>query len=225
MLFIPVTMLCGSWTSPRSPCTRAVSAPRVRCRLAWQYRGVHKILLVSTADTELLAAAASGAAYLTANPARLPVPDVAALAARADLVVLRLLGGRRAWPEGVDALAATGIPLVALGGEATPDADLMALSTVPAGVAADAFGYLREGGPDNLRELARFLSDTIFLTGDPFAPPASMPQHGLHQWPPAASFTPAPPAPPAAPPVPAPAAAPAAPPVPALAAPPAPAPA
>ncbi len=146
---------------------------------------MHKILLVSTADTELLAAAASGAAYLTANPARLPVPDVAALAARADLVVLRLLGGRRAWPEGVDALAATGIPLVALGGEATPDADLMALSTVPAGVAADAFGYLREGGPDNLRELARFLSDTIFLTGDPFAPPTPMPQHGLHQWPPA----------------------------------------
>jgi cobaltochelatase CobN len=143
------------------------------------------ILLVSTADTELLAAAASGAGYLTANPARLAVQDVAALAARADLVVLRLLGGRKAWPEGVDALAATGIPLVALGGEATPDADLMALSTVPAGVAADALGYLREGGPDNLRELASFLSDTIFLTGDPFAPPRSMPQHGPHRWPPA----------------------------------------
>ena len=147
---------------------------------------MHKILLVSTADTELLAAVASGAAYLTANPARLPVQDVAALTAQADLVVLRLLGGRRAWPEGVDALAATGIPLVALGGEATPDADLMALSTVPAGVAADAFGYLREGGPDNLRELAHFLSDTLFLTGDPFAPPTPMPQHGPHQWPPAA---------------------------------------
>ncbi|MGH3224716.1 MAG: cobaltochelatase subunit CobN, partial [Streptosporangiaceae bacterium] len=146
---------------------------------------MHKILLVSTADTELLAAAASGAAYLTANPARLPASDVAALAARADLVVLRLLGGRRAWPEGLDALAATGIPLVALGGEATPDADLMALSTVPAGVAADAFGYLREGGPDNLRELARFLSDTLFLSGDPFAPPRPMPQHGRHEWPPA----------------------------------------
>jgi cobaltochelatase CobN len=146
---------------------------------------VHKILLVSTADTELLAAAASGAAYLTANPARLAASDVAAIAAQADLVVLRLLGGRKAWPEGVDALAATRIPLVALGGEATPDADLMALSTVPAGVAADALGYLREGGPDNLRELARFLSDTIFLTGDPFAPPRPMPQYGLHQWPPA----------------------------------------
>ena len=64
------------------------------------------ILLVSTADTELLAAAASGAGYLTANPARTAATDVAELAARADLVVLRLLGGRKAWPEGVAALTA-----------------------------------------------------------------------------------------------------------------------
>jgi hypothetical protein len=64
------------------------------------------ILLVSTADTELLAAAASGAGYLTANPARVTADEVPALAARADLVVLRLLGGRKAWPEGVAALTA-----------------------------------------------------------------------------------------------------------------------
>jgi cobaltochelatase CobN len=141
------------------------------------------ILLVSTADTELLAAAASGAGYLTANPARAAVGDVTAMAARADLVLLRLLGGRKAWPDGVAALAATTRtqkPLVALGGEATPDAELMALSTVPAGVATEALGYLREGGPENLRELARFLSDTVFLTGEGFAPPHPMPSHGLH---------------------------------------------
>ena len=64
------------------------------------------ILLVSTADTELLAAAASGAGYLTANPARTAADDVTGLAARADLVVLRLLGGRKAWPQGVAALTA-----------------------------------------------------------------------------------------------------------------------
>jgi cobaltochelatase CobN len=52
------------------------------------------ILLVSTADTELLAAAASGAGYLTANPARAATGDVAGLAVRADLVVLRFLRGR-----------------------------------------------------------------------------------------------------------------------------------
>jgi len=141
------------------------------------------ILLVSTADTELLAAAASGAGYLTANPARVTADDVPALAARADLVVLRLLGGRKAWPEGAAALAAAGKPLVALGGEAAPDAELMALSTVPAGVATEALGYLREGGPENLRELARFLSDTIFLTGEGFDFPHPMPPHGLHTLP------------------------------------------
>ena len=147
------------------------------------------IALVSTADTELLAAAASGAGYLTANPARIAADEVPALAARADLVVLRLLGGRKAWPDGVAALtaalAAAGRPLVALGGEASPDAELMALSTVPAGVAAEALGYLREGGPENLRELARFLSDTVFLTGEGFDPPRPMPAHGTHSLPPA----------------------------------------
>jgi cobaltochelatase CobN len=141
------------------------------------------VLLVSTADTELLAAVASGASYLTANPARAAVSDVTDLGRRADLVVLRLLGGRQAWPDGVAALAASGRPLVALGGEASPDAELMALSTVPAGVATEALGYLREGGPENLRELARFLSDTIFLTGEGFDPPRSMPAHGRHRLP------------------------------------------
>jgi cobaltochelatase CobN len=141
------------------------------------------VLLVSTADTELLAAAASGAGYLTANPQRSAIDDVTNLATQADLVLLRLLGGRKAWPEGVTALAASGRPLVALGGEASPDAELMALSTVPAGVAAEALGYLREGGPENLRELARFLSDTVFLTGEGFDPPRPMPGYGVHQLP------------------------------------------
>ncbi len=147
------------------------------------------ILLLSTADTELLAARAAGAGYRTANPARVPADDRAAFTARlasltegADLVVLRLLGGRQAWPEGVAALRATGLPLVALGGESTPDAELMGLSTVPAGVVADALGYLREGGPGNLRELAAFLSDTVLLTGEGFAPPHVAPAYGRHAW-------------------------------------------
>ncbi|HWG15123.1 MAG TPA: cobaltochelatase subunit CobN, partial [Streptosporangiaceae bacterium] len=154
------------------------------------------ILLLSTADTELLAARAADAGYRTANPARIPADDPGALRAqlgaltgRADLVVLRLLGGRQAWPEGVAALRATGLPLVALGGESTPDAELMGLSNVPAGVVAEALAYLREGGPGNLRELAAFLSDTVLLTGEGFAPPHTAPAYGLHTWTP--STTPA----------------------------------
>ena len=56
------------------------------------------ILLVSTADTELLAARNSGAAYRTANPARITAADVGPLTQGADLAVVRLLGGRKAWP-------------------------------------------------------------------------------------------------------------------------------
>ena len=146
-------------------------------------RAVPTILLLSTADTELLAARSSGADYRVANPVRVAPDSVPALAGGASLVVLRLLGGRQAWPGGISALRATGLPLVLLGGEAVPDAELMALSTVPAGVAAEALGYLREGGPGNLRELAAFLCDTVLLTGEGFSPPEPMPQYGVHQPP------------------------------------------
>ncbi|MEV1287733.1 cobaltochelatase subunit CobN [Micromonospora sp. NPDC049679] len=137
-------------------------------------------VLISTADTDLLAARASGAPWRVANPARLDPAEVPALLADAAVVVVRLLGGRRTWPDGLDALLAAGLPVVALGGEATPDAELAALSTVPAGVAHDALRYLVEGGPANLRELHRFLSDTVLLTGEGFEPPAATPAFGVH---------------------------------------------
>ena len=91
-----------------------------------------------------------------------------------------MLGGRRTWPEGVDALRTSGLPVVLLGGEASPDAELMAASTVPAGVAAQALAYLAAGGAANLAQLHRFLSDTVLLTGEGFAPPAAAPQFGVH---------------------------------------------
>lgn len=125
-------------------------------------------VLLSTADTDLLAARASGAPYRLANPSRTNPVEVAALLEGAQLVVVRLLGGRQAWPEGLDAVLACGLPTVVLGGEAVPDAELMAVSTVPAGVAAHALTYLVEGGPTNLAELARFLSDTVLRTGHGF---------------------------------------------------------
>jgi cobaltochelatase CobN len=145
---------------------------------------VTTFLLLSTADTELLAARRADERWRTANPARLtlgPGGELAELLSGAAAVVLRLLGGRRSWEDGVEELLASGVPLVALGGEAAPDAELMALSTVPAGVATDALAYLREGGVANLGQLAAFLSDTLLLTGEPFEPAASMPMFGVRQ--------------------------------------------
>jgi cobaltochelatase CobN len=142
------------------------------------------LVLISTADTDLLAAKASGVDWRVANPARLEPDAVAALIdGAAGAVVVRLLGGRRTWPEGLDAVLASGLPVIALGGETTPDAELTALSTVPAGVAHDALRYLVEGGPDNLRELYRFVSDTVLLTGEGFEAPAATPAFGVHGTP------------------------------------------
>nr|WSX73901.1 cobaltochelatase subunit CobN [Streptomyces sp. NBC_00899]WSX80034.1 cobaltochelatase subunit CobN [Streptomyces sp. NBC_00899] len=145
------------------------------------------VLLLSTADTDLLAARAAmaahpgGAAYRIANPSRVdPEGELPGLLEGADLAVVRLLGGRRAWEEGLAVIAASGVPSVLLGGENVPDAELMALSTVPAGVVAEALRYLVEGGPANLAELARFLSDTVLMSGEGFEPPHAMPQFGLH---------------------------------------------
>ncbi|WP_067468092.1 cobaltochelatase subunit CobN [Actinomadura macra] len=137
------------------------------------------ILLLSTSDTDLLSARASGADFRLANPARTGVEDLPGLVEGTDLVVVRLLGGRRAWEEGLDALLAGPRPVVVLSGEQSPDAELMGLSTVPAGVSAEAHAYLAHGGPGNLGELFRFLSDTVLLTGFGFAPPAATPTWGV----------------------------------------------
>ncbi|MDQ1738485.1 MAG: cobaltochelatase CobN, partial [Pseudonocardiales bacterium] len=137
------------------------------------------ILLLSTSDTDLLSARSSGADYRLANPARTEVEDLPALLAGAELVLVRILGGYRMWEAGIDALLASGRPVVVLGGEQQPDAELMKLSTVPYGVSAEAHSYLAEGGPGNLGQLHRFLSDTVLLTGHGFEPPASTPLWGV----------------------------------------------
>ncbi|MFC6064780.1 cobaltochelatase subunit CobN [Streptomyces ochraceiscleroticus] len=139
-----------------------------------------RILLLSTSDTDLLSArAASGpVGYRFANPSRLDLEELPALLDGCDLVVVRLLGGIRAWQEGLDQLLADGRPVVVLTGEQAPDAQLMAASTVPVGIAAEAHAYLAHGGPANLEQLARFLSDTVLLTGHGFEPPAAAPSWG-----------------------------------------------
>ncbi|MCE7080511.1 cobaltochelatase subunit CobN [Streptomyces sp. ST2-7A] len=138
------------------------------------------LLLLSTSDTDLLSArAAEGPVpYRFANPSRLLLEDLDELLEGTELVVVRLLGGLRAWQEGVDKLLAGPRPVVVLTGEQAPDAQLMAASTVPVGIAAEAHAYLAHGGPVNLEHLARFLSDTVLLTGHGFDPPAAAPAWG-----------------------------------------------
>jgi cobaltochelatase CobN len=146
-------------------------------------RTAPRIALLSTSDTDLLSARASGADFVLANPARIDVDDLAELVAGCDLVLVRLLGTPRSWQAGFDALRETGLPTIVLGGEQAPDAELMALSTVPVGIAADAHAYLAHGGPANLASLHAFCSDTVLLTGAGFASPVAVPAWGWAERP------------------------------------------
>jgi cobaltochelatase CobN len=152
-----------------------------------------KVLLLTTADTEILAAARAAEllpedfpGVRCANPAKLDDPgsffDEVLPGTRAVLV--RLLGGRRAWPEGFEELRRRceqlGIPLLAFGGEAEPDAELTALSTAPSGAVAEAFEYLRWGGVANTTNLLRFVADTLLLEGYGFEPPTPVPELGVY---------------------------------------------
>lgn len=141
------------------------------------------MLLLSTSDTDLIAARAGGAAYRWANPSRLVDGELPELLAGADVVVVRILGGYRAWPDGIDAVLASGLPTVVVSGEQAADADLMRRSTAPAGVAVQTHGYLAQGGVENLRQLHAFLCDTLLMTGFGFAPPAATPTWGVLERP------------------------------------------
>ncbi|WP_235497479.1 cobaltochelatase subunit CobN, partial [Aeromicrobium sp. Leaf272] len=138
-----------------------------------------RIALLSTSDTDLLSARASGADYVYANPAKPGHQDMAAAIEAADLVVARILGSPQDLCSGFARIRATGKPMVVLGGEQSPSAELMEQSTVPIGVCADAHVYLAEGGPENLAQLHAFLSDTVMLTGEGFEPPKVLPEWGL----------------------------------------------
>jgi len=145
------------------------------------------ILFGSNADTELLALRS----IIDDLPAELDVrafnPDTLGSdpppLTGVRIVVVRLLGGRRAWELGFDALRsrclAAGIALVAVGGEAETDGELTALSTAPAGVVHEAHRYLAAGGQTNIGQLLRFLADTLVLTGYGFERPDPVPLTGV----------------------------------------------
>lgn len=56
---------------------------------------------------------------------------------------------------------------------------LTEMSTAPANAVMQAHTYLAEGGPENLRNLHNFLSDTLLLTGLGFSDPVPMPAWGF----------------------------------------------
>ena len=145
------------------------------------------ILVLTNADTEILALRAvpeglpaGFPAVRAANPATL---GEAPLLDGVEVVLVRLLGGRRAWEGPFDELVrrcrAARVPLLAFGGEATPDPELAAATTVSTAVAAQAFDYLVQGGLANVEHLLRFVTDTVLGHAFGFEPPVEVPSCGV----------------------------------------------
>jgi cobaltochelatase CobN len=131
------------------------------------------ILFLSTADTEILALRAAIEMLPDGFPAvRAGSPATMATAPSIDgidAVIVRLLGGRRAWEAPFDELVRCcterGVALLAFGGEAGLDPELTAASTVPAAVIGEAVPYLLHGGPANTANLLRFVADEVLSAG------------------------------------------------------------
>ena len=157
--------------------------------------GRKSVVFVTTADTDILTAdrALTGLpegspAVRAYNPVALDSEEarreLLESAAGAGVVVLRLLGGKRAMPETFDPLVEQchrqGIPLIACPGHQEWDEDLVTACTAPVAELETVFAYLMRGGIDNFRNLFLFLSDTYLGSEFGHEAPEPVPWEGIY---------------------------------------------
>ena len=155
------------------------------------------IVVFSAADTEL-ACLAQARATLPDDAPSLRLANLLFLAhnlsvdkylddvvQHAKLVVVRLLGGVRYWPYGIEQLSALcrerGIALAVLPGDDQPDPELTALSTLPPADAYRLWQYCVQGGPGNARNLLLYAGSLIGHAAD-WREPVALLRAGLY-WP------------------------------------------
>ncbi|MGR4000744.1 MAG: cobaltochelatase subunit CobN [Alphaproteobacteria bacterium] len=135
------------------------------------------VIFLSAADSELSLMASARHALppdlfrlRIANP--LQITDAKSLhhfaehvVSQAQLVILRLLGGRGYWSHGVDALvsacAQRSIPLALLPGDEREDEEMASLSTLDNSARAQLLAYCNQGGFDNYKNLLLFAAAQI----------------------------------------------------------------
>ncbi|MEO0949270.1 MAG: cobaltochelatase subunit CobN, partial [Cyanobacteria bacterium J06641_5] len=110
--------------------------------------------------------------------------------AQAQVIVLRLLGGRAYWPYGLEVcletVRQTGASLIVLPGDDRSDPGLMGHSTLPLAAIDRVWNYLVEGGAENFRNGLLFLAATCLEAKYQPPPPQSIPRTGLYEYPAAA---------------------------------------
>jgi cobaltochelatase CobN len=155
------------------------------------------IVFLSAADTEL-ACLAQAQAALPVDAPSLRLANLLFLAhnlsvdkyvdeivRHARLVVVRLLGGARYWPYGIeqvsDCCRRHGIALAVLPGDDQPDPELTALATLDPPTVHRLWQYCVQGGPVNARNLLRYATALIGGAQD-WREPVALLRAGLY-WP------------------------------------------
>jgi cobaltochelatase CobN len=156
-----------------------------------------EIVILSSADTEL-ACFAAARAHLGSQAPSLRLANLMQLGhnlsidlyldqviRHARLVVIRLLGGSRYWPYGVEQVTAVcreqGIALAVLPGDDQPDPELAATSTLPTEATHRLWRYCIEGGVENAANLLRYATTLIGGEAD-WREPMPLLRAGLY-WP------------------------------------------
>jgi cobaltochelatase CobN len=93
--------------------------------------------------------------------------------AQAQVIMLRLLGGRAYWSYGLERVKELAdqrrIALIVLPGDDRPDPDLMSHSTIPLTQANQLWRYFTEGGVENVTHALQFMADVAL--GSAYKPP------------------------------------------------------
>ncbi len=104
--------------------------------------------------------------------------------ASAQVIILRLLGGRAYWSYGLEVLKALVSShqgtLIVLPGDDRPDPELMSHSTLPLTVVHQVWRYFVEGGVENYANALCFVSDHCLATSYHPVSPQIVPRTGLY---------------------------------------------
>ncbi len=105
---------------------------------------------------------------------------------QAQVIVLRLLGGRSYWTYGLEVLQETvqrtGAALFVIPGDDRVDPNLITHSTVSLAAVNQLWRYFTEGGVENTVNALQFVADICLKTTYNPLPPQLIPRVGLYPW-------------------------------------------
>jgi cobaltochelatase CobN len=103
----------------------------------------------------------------------------------AQVIILRLLGGRSYWSYGLEVIQETvkqtSAALIVLPGDDRPDPDLISHSTVSLSTVNQVWRYLTEGGRENFANALKFVADTCLGCAYHPLPPQEVPRVGIYR--------------------------------------------